>query len=187
MNHVTRLSRLALAGALRRASVFALASSWLGSFALAAPITNVIPDTARPLPLTAVRLTGGPLKNAQDLDAKYLLALEPDRMLAGYRIRAGLDLPVNVADYCAAYFLHQGMPNHGLGCHEMFRLGENAGAFSLENISCQRKRRAGKSDERDIRFETRPRLPNRLKNIPERHGGVHLRQPFRLWDDTNFP
>src|SRR5664279_4945156 len=55
------------------------------------PITNVIPDTARPLPLSAVRLTGGPLKRAQDLDAKYLLALEPDRMLAGYRLRAGLE------------------------------------------------------------------------------------------------
>jgi hypothetical protein len=36
-------------------------------------------------------LTGGPLKNAQDLDAQYLLALEPDRMLAGYRLRAGLE------------------------------------------------------------------------------------------------
>ncbi len=46
---------------------------------------------ARPLPLAAVRLTGGPLKNAQDLNAKYLLALEPDRMLAGYRLRAGLE------------------------------------------------------------------------------------------------
>src|SRR5512137_2471091 len=57
----------------------------------AKPITNVIPDAARPLPLTAVRLTGGPLKNAQDLDAKYLLALEPDRMLAGYRLRASLE------------------------------------------------------------------------------------------------
>jgi hypothetical protein len=45
---------------------------------------------ARPLPLTAVRLTGGPLKRAQDLDAEYLLALEPDRMLAYYRERAGL-------------------------------------------------------------------------------------------------
>ncbi len=56
-----------------------------------APITNVIPDVARPLPLSAVRLTGGPLKHAQDLDAKYLLALEPDRMMAGYRIRAGLE------------------------------------------------------------------------------------------------
>ncbi len=45
---------------------------------------------ARLLDLTSVRLTGGPLKQAQDVTAKYLLELEPDRMLAGYRIRAGL-------------------------------------------------------------------------------------------------
>jgi DUF1680 family protein len=44
----------------------------------------------RPLPLNSVRLTGGPLKHAQDLDAKYLLELEPDRMLAYLRERAGL-------------------------------------------------------------------------------------------------
>jgi len=57
------------------------------------PIKNVVPYAARPLPLSDVRLTGGPLKHAQDLDAKYLLALEPDRMLAGYRLRAGLGAP----------------------------------------------------------------------------------------------
>ena len=45
---------------------------------------------ARPLDLSSVRLLGGPLKRAQDLDAKYLLELEPDRMLAYYRQRAGL-------------------------------------------------------------------------------------------------
>ena len=45
---------------------------------------------ARPLPLDAVRLQGGPLKHAQDLIARYLLQLEPDRMLAYYRERAGL-------------------------------------------------------------------------------------------------
>jgi DUF1680 family protein len=45
---------------------------------------------ARPLPLTAVRLQGGPLKHAQDLDCRYLLELEPDRMLAYFRERAGL-------------------------------------------------------------------------------------------------
>jgi len=45
---------------------------------------------ARPLPLSAVRLTGGPLKHAQDLMATYLLRLDPDRMLAYYRERAGL-------------------------------------------------------------------------------------------------
>ena len=52
--------------------------------------TTLVSDAARPLPLTAIRLTGGPLKRAQELDAKYLLDLEPDRMLAFYRQRAGL-------------------------------------------------------------------------------------------------
>jgi len=45
---------------------------------------------ARPLDLSSVRLLGGPLKQAQDLDAEYLLKLEPDRMLSYYRQRAGL-------------------------------------------------------------------------------------------------
>ncbi|HEY6806368.1 MAG TPA: beta-L-arabinofuranosidase domain-containing protein [Pyrinomonadaceae bacterium] len=50
-----------------------------------------VPDVARPLPLSAVRITGGPLKRAQDLNGEYLLKLEPDRMLAYYRKRAGLE------------------------------------------------------------------------------------------------
>lgn len=54
------------------------------------PVPRAIPDAARPLPLSAVRLTGGPLKHAQDLDREYLLKLEPDRMLSYYRQRAGL-------------------------------------------------------------------------------------------------
>jgi DUF1680 family protein len=54
------------------------------------PVVPAIADTARPLPLSAVRLTGGPLKHAQELDAAYLMKLEPDRMLAFYRERAGL-------------------------------------------------------------------------------------------------
>ncbi|MCX7974388.1 MAG: glycoside hydrolase family 127 protein [Candidatus Aminicenantes bacterium] len=44
----------------------------------------------KPLPLEKVRLTGGPLYRAQHLTAQYLLQLEPDRMLAYYRMRAGL-------------------------------------------------------------------------------------------------
>lgn len=59
--------------------------------ALAQPIKPAIPDAARPLPLSAIRLTGGPLKRAQELDADYLLKLEPDRMMAFYRKRAGLE------------------------------------------------------------------------------------------------
>jgi DUF1680 family protein len=46
---------------------------------------------ARPLPLESVRLTGGPLKHAQDLELEYLLALEPDRMLAFLRRSAKLE------------------------------------------------------------------------------------------------
>jgi DUF1680 family protein len=45
---------------------------------------------ARPLDLNGVRLLGGPLKHAQDLDAEYLLKLDPDRMLSYYRQRADL-------------------------------------------------------------------------------------------------
>lgn len=43
-----------------------------------------------PLPLNHVRLTVGPLKTAQEADAKYLLELQPDRMLAYLRQHAGL-------------------------------------------------------------------------------------------------
>src|SRR2546428_632108 len=66
-------------------------SAWLVSSGFAQRIRNAVADAARPLPLTSVRLTGGPLKHAQELDAKYLLALEPDRMLAPYRQLAGLE------------------------------------------------------------------------------------------------
>jgi DUF1680 family protein len=45
---------------------------------------------ARPVPLRNTRVTGGPLKYAQELDGQYLLALNPDRMMAFYRVRAGL-------------------------------------------------------------------------------------------------
>ncbi|HXS67394.1 MAG TPA: beta-L-arabinofuranosidase domain-containing protein, partial [Candidatus Polarisedimenticolia bacterium] len=54
-------------------------------------VTNAVPYEALPLPLSDVRLTGGPLKHAQELDAAYLLELEPDRMLYYLRKRAGLE------------------------------------------------------------------------------------------------
>jgi len=53
-------------------------------------IQDSVGALAQPLPLSDVRLTGGPLKHAQDLDAQYLLQLEPDRMLYYFFKRAGL-------------------------------------------------------------------------------------------------
>src|ERR1043165_1541721 len=77
--------------ALRRKTLFTVASLFLIAGTInAQQVKNAVPDLARPLPLSAVRITGGPLKRAQDLDAEYLLKLEPDRMLAYYRKRAGL-------------------------------------------------------------------------------------------------
>src|SRR5262245_2686861 len=74
----------------KRIVQFAIVAIVFAGLVQAQQIKNAIPDVARPLPLSAVRLTGGPLKHAQDLDADYLLKLEPDRMLAFYRKRAGL-------------------------------------------------------------------------------------------------
>src|ERR1035437_7874828 len=45
---------------------------------------------AHPLTLNRVRVTGGPLKTAQDVTAKYLLSLEPGRMLAFFCEGAGV-------------------------------------------------------------------------------------------------
>jgi len=46
---------------------------------------------ARAFPLKDVRLLDGPFKKAMDLDAKYLLDLEPDRLLSRFREYAGLE------------------------------------------------------------------------------------------------
>src|SRR5690348_4744434 len=46
------------------------------SAAQTAPVKQGVPFAARPLPLSAVRVTGGPLKHAQELDAEYLLKLD---------------------------------------------------------------------------------------------------------------
>ena len=42
-------------------------------------------------PLSRIRLTGGPLQIQQDQNRRYLLRLEPDRMLSRFRSEAGLE------------------------------------------------------------------------------------------------
>ena len=63
----------------------------LSIIALAGPAGPVVPQKARPIPLRDVRLTGGPLKQAQDQNGRYLLSLSPDRMMAFLRKAAGLE------------------------------------------------------------------------------------------------
>jgi uncharacterized protein len=73
---------------LTAASMQSLASAQTANPALDTELRLV---QARPLPLDSVRLTGGPLKHAQDLELEYLLALDPNRMLAFLRRSAKLE------------------------------------------------------------------------------------------------
>jgi uncharacterized protein len=56
--------------------------------------SSAVPDkvapVARPFSLIDVRLLDGPFKQAMQLDAQYLLSLEPDRLLHNFRVTAGL-------------------------------------------------------------------------------------------------
>ncbi len=73
--------------------ILTAAVAWLqpGASAAAGPVSPAVPQKARPIPFRDVRLTGGPLKQAQDLDGRYLLSLSPDRMMAFLRQAAGLE------------------------------------------------------------------------------------------------
>lgn len=50
-----------------------------------------IPVKVETFPLNDVRLTQSPFKHAEDLDVRYLLGLDPDRLLAPYLKGAGLE------------------------------------------------------------------------------------------------
>jgi uncharacterized protein len=54
-------------------------------------IKFTVTPNAEPFPLTQVRLLDGPFKQAMDLNAQYLLSLDPDRLLSWYRKDAGLE------------------------------------------------------------------------------------------------
>jgi uncharacterized protein len=52
---------------------------------------QVVALRAEPFKLADVRLLDGPFRDAQKRNAKYLLQLEPDRMLHNFRVNAGLE------------------------------------------------------------------------------------------------
>src|ERR1044072_8775869 len=83
-------------GTMKQAVPLFFAAAFLPGFAPAQTANPALESErrlvkARPLPLADVRLTGGPLKHAQDLELEYLLALEPNRMLAYLRRSAKLE------------------------------------------------------------------------------------------------
>src|SRR4051812_38194369 len=54
------------------------------------PAVGLVKMNAVPFDLRQVRLLDGPFKLAQDVDKKYLLSLDPDRLLHVFRLNAGL-------------------------------------------------------------------------------------------------
>lgn len=87
-----------------------------------AAVQEVVTLQAEPFALRNVRLLNGPFKHAQDLQEEWLLALEPDRLLAWFRKEAGLKpkAPVyggwedrGVAGHCLGHYLS--------GCSLMFQ------------------------------------------------------------------
>ncbi len=53
-------------------------------------VSPVIPIRAYPFSIKEVRLLDGPFKEAMAADARYLLEIEPDRLLSDFRAHAGL-------------------------------------------------------------------------------------------------
>jgi DUF1680 family protein len=109
---------------------------------------------ATPVPIDRVRLTGGPLKHAQDITAKYLLSLDPDRMMAFYRVRAGL------AQKAEPYGGWDG-PGKNLTGHIA---GHHLSAVSLMYLATG-----------DPRFKQRADyLVRELKEVQDKHGDGYL-------------
>jgi DUF1680 family protein len=67
-------------------------------------VTPKIPLKAQPFNLRDVHLLDGPFKHAMEMDGKYLLELEPDRLLHRFRLSAGLK-PKGVAGHTLGHYL----------------------------------------------------------------------------------
>ena len=65
--------------------------AWFFALAAQASEPPIVATPAQMLPLTAVRLLDGPFADAVKANRTYLLALEPDRLLAPYFREAGLE------------------------------------------------------------------------------------------------
>lgn len=79
------VSALAAAGAGAPWTVSAMASR-----ASAARLLAPVPPKVRPFPMTQVRLTAGPFRDAQELNRGFLQRLPVERLLHNFRINAGL-------------------------------------------------------------------------------------------------
>lgn len=62
----------------------------LMSTLLTTNVRALVKPQAQAFPLAAVKLLDGPLKQAMEVDKQFLMRVKPDRLLAGFRMEAGL-------------------------------------------------------------------------------------------------
>jgi uncharacterized protein len=89
--HRAAVSKRPVAKSFHRQS-FAIAIVTLAglAFASGAEVKPAVPAQAQEFPVSAVRLLDGPFKHAMEVDKAYMLRLDPDRLLSGFRSEAGL-------------------------------------------------------------------------------------------------
>jgi len=87
---LTRRELLKSAGAAAVGAAFPVAFASAGPQSPSERVKVAVTQRAAAFELADVRLLEGPFRRAQERDAKYLLRLEPDRLLHNFRVNAGL-------------------------------------------------------------------------------------------------
>src|SRR6185436_19082641 len=111
------------------------------STAFAAEVQPVIKSKAVAFPLSAVKLLDGPFKHAMDVDKDFLLRIDADRLLAGYRSEAGLPKKAESYNNPPSWEAIRGtnrytMAGHSLG-HYLSALSQMAAATG--DAECKRR------------------------------------------------
>lgn len=100
------------------------------AFALASLALHAqLPAKVESFPISQVRLASGPFKHAEDMDIRYLLGLDPDRLLAPYLKEAGL--PPKAENY--PNWEYTGLDGH-IGGHYLSALSLMYAATSNQEI-----------------------------------------------------
>lgn len=135
-------------------------------------------------PLTAVRLLPGPFKAAQERDAKWLLSLNPDRLIAKFRTDAGLKPK---APHYEGWE-NMGVAGHSLGhylsaCAMMYaatgdmKFKERVGYMVSELKACQ----AARPDGRLTAFPDADRIFGEISRGEIRSQGFDLNGSWVPW------
>ena len=67
-----------------------MGQSYVPEWDVSMNVKPVVPIKAYPFSVKDVRLLGGPFRTAMEADARYLLVIEPDRLLSEFRAHSGL-------------------------------------------------------------------------------------------------